>query len=77
MHEFSKRSLIKEHPGNYSSSTDTIKELLKDHETVIVQLREGVNACTQINKDAGTTDFLTGLMEQHESIAWVLRRYLN
>jgi starvation-inducible DNA-binding protein len=54
-----------------------IKELLKDHETVIVQLRKDIDHCTEKTKDAGTADFLTGLMEQHETTAWVLRRYLN
>jgi starvation-inducible DNA-binding protein len=29
------------------------------------------------NKDAGTTDFLTGVMQEHETTAWILRRYLN
>ena len=27
--------------------------------------------------DAGTTDFLTGLMEQHEKMAWMLRAVLE
>lgn len=77
MHEFSKLSLIKEHPGKYNSTKDTLKELLKDHETVIVHLRESVEAMGEKNGDAGTADFITGLMEQHETIAWILRRYLN
>jgi starvation-inducible DNA-binding protein len=27
-------------------------------------------------KDAGTADFLTGLMEAHEKMAWMLRAHL-
>ena len=27
--------------------------------------------------DAGTNDFLTGLMEQHEKMAWMLRAFLT
>lgn len=77
MHEFSALSSIKEHPGKYSSTKDTLKELLKDHETIIIQLRKDVDACAEKNNDAGTADFLTGLMEEHETIAWVLRRYIN
>ena len=77
MSEFIKSATLKEHPGKYLSSKDMLKELLKDHEEVIIQLREGVEECQQKNKDAGTADFLTGLMEQHETIAWILRRYLN
>ncbi len=77
MNEFQKLSSLKEHPGKYSSTKDTLKELLKDHETVIIQLRKGIEECAEKNNDAGTADFLTYLMEQHETIAWILRRYLN
>ena len=77
MHEFIKLSSIKEHPGKHASTKDMLVELLTDHETIVVQLRKGVEDCAEKNKDAGTADFLTGLMEQHETIAWILRRYLN
>jgi len=77
MHEFLKLSTLKERPGEYASSKNILQELLEDHETVIVQLRKDVTDCIEKNKDIGTSDFLTGLMEQHETIAWVLRRYLN
>jgi starvation-inducible DNA-binding protein len=77
MSEYSKHTSIKESPGKYGSSTDDIKELLEDHETVIIQLRKNIDDCADKNKDSGTADFFTGLMEQHETIAWVLRRYLN
>lgn len=77
MQEYLKISLIKEAPGKYPSSKDVLKELLADHETIIVQLRKDVDTCSEKTKDAGTADFLTGLMEQHETMAWILRRYLN
>jgi starvation-inducible DNA-binding protein len=77
MSEFIKHSSIKESPGKYLSSKDMIQELLADHETVIIQLRKDVEDCAGAYKDAGTADFLTGLMEQHETTAWILRRYLN
>lgn len=75
MQEFLKASSIKEAPGKYPTSKEMIKELLKDHETIIQGLRKYVDDCSEKYKDAGTADFLTGLMEQHETIAWVLRRY--
>jgi starvation-inducible DNA-binding protein len=77
MSEFSKLSCIKEHPGKYESSEDILKELLKDHETIIIELRCNIDICAKKNNDAGTADFLTGLMEQHETMAWVLRKFLN
>jgi starvation-inducible DNA-binding protein len=77
MHEYLSLTSIKEQPDQNLPSKETLKELLKDHETVIIMLRKGVDKCTDEYKDAGTADFLTGLMEQHETMAWVLRRYLN
>ncbi len=77
MVEFSKLATIKEHPDKYPSSNEMIKELLKDHESVIIELRKNIEECGNKFNDAGTADYLTGLMEQHETIAWILRRYLN
>ncbi len=75
MAEFAKLAAIKEHPGKYPSSKEMIAELLEDHENVVVQLRKFVDQCAEKYKDAGTADFLTGLMQGHETIAWTLRRY--
>lgn len=75
MQEFSKLSTLKESPGKYAPAKELLAELLKDHEAVIVMLRKDIEEADEKNKDAGTADFLTGLMEQHETIAWTLRRY--
>lgn len=75
MQEFIKESSLKEAAGKYPTSREMIKELLKDHESVVQSLRKYVDDCAEKYKDAGTADFLTGLMEQHETIAWKLRRY--
>ncbi len=75
MYEFSKLSMINECPDIYPSSGDMIKELLVDHETVIVKIRSDINDCQKLYDDVVTIDFLTGLLEKHETIAWTLRRY--
>jgi len=75
--EFSALAWIKENPGRYPSSKLMIKELLGDHETLIIHLRKHVDECADKYKDAGSADFLTGLMEDHETIAWTLRRYMG
>ncbi len=77
MEEYSKITIIKEAPRKYPSSKDMIKELLKDHETMIIQLQKDVENCSEKYKDVGTADFLTALMQQHETTAWILRRYIN
>ena len=77
MEEYGKLSVIKEYPGKYPSSKEMIKELLEDHQTIIVHLRESVDQCANKFNDAGTADLLTGFLEEHETIAWTVRRYLN
>jgi starvation-inducible DNA-binding protein len=77
MKEFLSLTSLKEAVGKYPARMDMIKELLNDHETVIKALRKGIDDCDKKYSDAGTADFLTGLMEQHETIAWTLRRYMN
>ena len=77
MKEFSQHSRLKELPGKYPSQKEMLKELLTDHESVIKHLRKDVEECGDKFKDAGTADFLTGIMEQHETTAWILRRYLS
>ena len=77
MAEFIKMATLKEAPGKYPSQKEMLKELLDDHESVIKELRKSIDACDDKFKDKGTADFLTGLMENHETIAWTLRRYLD
>ena len=77
MEEFLKVASLKEAPGKYPEQTDMLKELLKDHESVIIVLRKGIDDCQDEYKDAGTADFLTDLIREHETMAWTLRRYLN
>ena len=75
--EFLQLTGLKEAPGKYPDQTSMIKELLADHETVIKALRKNIDDCDDKFKDKGTADFLTGLMQEHETIAWTLRRYLK
>jgi starvation-inducible DNA-binding protein len=77
MNEFTLLSRIVEHPNKYPIQKAMITELLSDHETLIEDLRKDIDLCADENHDAGTADMLTGIMQQHESIAWILRRYLS
>jgi starvation-inducible DNA-binding protein len=77
MKEFLELTHLKETPGKYPARKEMIKELLDDHESIVVQLRKDVDECADKLKDAGTADFLTGLMEAHETNAWKLRRYFE
>ncbi len=55
--------------NKFIKNKDILKELLKGHETIIVHLRKSVEECSNKNKDIGTADFLTGSMQEHETMA--------
>jgi len=59
-----------------NDSNGFIKELLNDHESIIIKLREDITRFTDDFEDLGTSDFVTGLMEKHEKMAWLLRSHL-
>lgn len=74
--EFMAVTTLSEHPGQYPDATTMVANLTGDHEQIIRNLRGDVQACEQLN-DAGTSDFLTELLEKHEKIAWMLRALLS
>lgn len=54
-----------------------MKDLLQDHESIIEFLRGNVVPFAEKYKDYGTSDFITGLMETHEEMAWMIRSYFR
>jgi len=75
--EFLELTHLTEKLSEKNDSQGFIKELLADHEAIIVFIRENLDAINDAHKDAGTADFLTGLIEDHEEIAWMLRSHLK
>lgn len=60
-----------------NDSLGFIRELVEDHESVIEFIRGNINPFADKYGDAGTSDFITGLMEEHEKMAWMLRSHLK
>lgn len=58
-----------------NDSRGFIKELLTDHESIILVLRANIHPFAEDFHDLGTSDFITGLMEEHEKMAWFLRSH--
>jgi starvation-inducible DNA-binding protein len=77
MGEFAKQSRLKEHPGQHPGAKSMLSNLLTDHEGIIRSLRADQAISQDTYGDAGTADFLIGLMEQHEKMAWMLRSFLE
>jgi starvation-inducible DNA-binding protein len=75
--EFARLTRLAEQPGVRPPARDMLASLLADHETIIRSLRGDLETCAEELHDAGTSDFLTGLMEKHEKMAWMLRAFLE
>jgi len=76
MGQYLELTQLTEDKGNTTGEKAMIGNLLNDHEAVIRRVRENIDAVGDKFHDAGTQDFLTGVMERHEKMAWMLRSYL-
>jgi starvation-inducible DNA-binding protein len=71
--EFSQHTRLREQPGRQPAALTMVANLQADHEAMIRTLRADLETVMEKHNDAGTNDVLTGLMEKHEKMAWMLR----
>jgi len=64
-------------PEAPTAQEQQIQNLEADHETMIMKLRKLIKDFDEKYKDIGSSDFVTGLLRQHEKMAWMLRSYLR
>ncbi|NOK58993.1 MAG: DNA starvation/stationary phase protection protein [Chloroflexi bacterium AL-N10] len=76
MNEFLQHTTLQEQPNEYPNAMTMIANLVGDHEALIRNLRNDLEACEKFG-DMGTNDFLTGIMQKHEKMAWLLRAFLE
>ena len=74
---FLESATLREHPGDLPTADDMVQRLVSDHEQIIRNLRDHIDQCGDKFHDEGTADFLTGIMEQHEEMSWMLRSFLE
>lgn len=74
---FLKLTHLTEQTREKNDSRGFIKTLLEDHETIIIHIRENINRYANDWHELGSSDFITGLMEAHEKMAWMLRAHLK
>jgi starvation-inducible DNA-binding protein len=77
MAEFTEHMRFGEQPGEAPQARQMVENLLADHEQVIRDLRKDIDVVDDELNDQGTADFLIGLMEQHEQMAWMHRAFLE
>jgi len=75
--DFLQVTRLSEQNDAFGGQESIIQTLLIDHESIIRSLRKDIPKISDDLKDLGTADFMTGILEQHEKIAWMLRSYLE
>ena len=75
--DFIAMTRLSEHNRDFTNANHIIQTLLEDHEALIRSLRKDISAVIEEHRDLGTADFMTGLMEQHEKMSWMLRAHLS
>lgn len=73
MAEFLKRASLKEHASDSVVTEESIAELASDHDAIIRKTRSLIDDFDEKYNDAGSADFITGIMKEHEKMAWMLR----
>ena len=76
MQEFLAQATLKEVKGALIDGDHAIAALRDDHEAAAREVRKAVDVLDEAG-DAGTADFLTNLLQQHEQAAWMLRSFLD
>ncbi|HSZ26200.1 MAG TPA: DNA starvation/stationary phase protection protein [Cytophagaceae bacterium] len=68
---------LTESTNSANNSAGFIKELLEDHCSIIEFLRGNINSFANEYHDFGSSDYITGLLQEHEKMAWMLRAHLK
>jgi starvation-inducible DNA-binding protein len=74
--ELTRAARLSSEPGAAMPAEEMIAAMLALHEDAARQLRVDIETCERL-QDAGTTDFLTGVLEEHEKSAWMLRAMME
>ena len=75
--EYLELTHLSEQSRESNDSNGFITELLADHESILIHLRENINRFGTVLHDLGSSDYITGLLETHEKMAWMLRAHLK
>ncbi|HLX92144.1 MAG TPA: DNA starvation/stationary phase protection protein [Puia sp.] len=74
--DYLKLTHFTEKSNEENNSLGFIHSLLGDHDELIIRMRATVDEFQEKYKDSGSADFVTGIMETHEKMAWMLRAHL-
>lgn len=67
---------IDESPGKVPNADRMLNELLRDHMTIQMNIKEALLTEGLFDEDPSTEDFLTGLLGKHEKMSWMLKSHI-
>jgi starvation-inducible DNA-binding protein len=76
MAEFRQLTSLQEVAGGACNQFRMEELLLRDHEQLARRMRKFADECGEA-EDLGTQDFVTGVMQAHEKMAWMLRSFMR
>lgn len=75
--EFQKLARLAEQPGIYPNARTMIANALADQEALVRQIRQDIDTIDDDADEVGSEDLLTGILQQHQKMAWMLRAHLE
>lgn len=67
---------VKDSVGETLLAEDMLKNLLRDHELIKGQIKEVVSDDDLFKQDPGSQDFMIGILQKHEMMAWMLKSHI-
>jgi len=77
MEELRRITRLSEQPGAYPDARTMVANLVADHESVVRNLRGDIEMINETADEVGAEDLLTGILQQHQKMAWMLRMVLE
>lgn len=77
MQEFIELARLEENPDETPGTHQMVANLVKDHEAMVRYMREDIKTAADDIEDVGLEDFLTGQLQEHQEMAWMLRSFLE
>lgn len=68
---------IKEINGRHLSSSEMLEDLFETNLKIQEAIKEKIKASEDFKYDPGTEDFLVGVLQEHETMSWMLKSHLD
>lgn len=77
MEELRQITRLSEQPGIVPDAHTMVANLVADHESMIRNLRGDIEMIDEKDDEVGAEDLLTGILQQHQKMTWMLRATLE